>query len=263
MILRRVIKHFRQQEWTAIFLDFLIVVIGVFVGLQVNNWNEAQEDKQLGRYYISRLMIDLQKDHEAKIRMIAYYDAVNTSAERTVALLNAPSPEAKALVTNAYRASEYAYQPQTRATWDTVVSSGNTVLLPQSAIENGLSGYYVLDTALEVSNLIIASTYRRRVRSLIPHGVQKAIREHCGDIRGGKQEVVGFQEDCDLGVDEPLIEATAKRLREDPIVIESLRYQFSILENARLNIRGDLAYIEQAIATIGEGQAKAGQKANP
>ena len=28
MILRRVIKHFRQQEWTAIFLDFLIVVVG-------------------------------------------------------------------------------------------------------------------------------------------------------------------------------------------------------------------------------------------
>jgi hypothetical protein len=42
MILRRVIKHFRNQEWTAIFLDFLIVVVGVFVGLQVSNWNTAQ-----------------------------------------------------------------------------------------------------------------------------------------------------------------------------------------------------------------------------
>ena len=34
MILRRVIEHVKQQEWTAVFLDFLIVVIGVFVGLQ-------------------------------------------------------------------------------------------------------------------------------------------------------------------------------------------------------------------------------------
>ncbi|VAV98847.1 hypothetical protein MNBD_ALPHA05-849 [hydrothermal vent metagenome] len=39
MILRRVIKHFRNQEWTAIFLDFLI---GVFVGLQVSNWNDRR-----------------------------------------------------------------------------------------------------------------------------------------------------------------------------------------------------------------------------
>ena len=42
MILRRVIAHFKKQEWTAIALDFLIVVVGVFVGLQVNNWNEAR-----------------------------------------------------------------------------------------------------------------------------------------------------------------------------------------------------------------------------
>jgi len=28
MILRRVIEHFRKQEWTAIAIDFLIVVVG-------------------------------------------------------------------------------------------------------------------------------------------------------------------------------------------------------------------------------------------
>ncbi len=45
MILRRVIDHFRKQEWTAIAIDFLIVVVGVFVGLQVNNWNEARKER--------------------------------------------------------------------------------------------------------------------------------------------------------------------------------------------------------------------------
>jgi len=46
MILRRVIKHFRNQEWTAIAIDFLIVVVGVFVGLQVSNWSNAQQDRR-------------------------------------------------------------------------------------------------------------------------------------------------------------------------------------------------------------------------
>jgi hypothetical protein len=46
MILRRVIKHFRNQEWTAIFLDFVIVVVGVIVGLQVSNWNDVRIAKQ-------------------------------------------------------------------------------------------------------------------------------------------------------------------------------------------------------------------------
>jgi len=32
MILRSVIKHFREQEWTAIFLDFLIDAIETRLG---------------------------------------------------------------------------------------------------------------------------------------------------------------------------------------------------------------------------------------
>ncbi len=46
MILRRVIAHFRKQEWTAIAIDFLIVVFGVFIGIQVSNWNATINDRQ-------------------------------------------------------------------------------------------------------------------------------------------------------------------------------------------------------------------------
>ncbi|PHS22520.1 MAG: hypothetical protein COA84_12625 [Robiginitomaculum sp.] len=59
MILRRVIKHFREQEWTAIFLDFIIVVVGVFVGLQVNNWSGQQAENRLEQQYLERLYVDM------------------------------------------------------------------------------------------------------------------------------------------------------------------------------------------------------------
>ena len=39
MILSRVIEHVRKQHWTAVFLDFVIVVMGVFIDIQVSNWN--------------------------------------------------------------------------------------------------------------------------------------------------------------------------------------------------------------------------------
>jgi len=60
MLLRRVIEHFREQEWTAIFLDFLIVVVGVFVGLQVNNWNEARRERAKEAFAIAALRSDFQ-----------------------------------------------------------------------------------------------------------------------------------------------------------------------------------------------------------
>jgi hypothetical protein len=44
----------KAQNWFAVGLDFIIVVAGVFIGLQVQQWNEARKDavqheKLLGR----------------------------------------------------------------------------------------------------------------------------------------------------------------------------------------------------------------------
>ncbi len=58
MILRRIIAHFRKQEWTAIGIDFVIVVVGVFVGLQAQAWNESRQDRVHERMYIERLARD-------------------------------------------------------------------------------------------------------------------------------------------------------------------------------------------------------------
>ena len=45
MILRRITQHVREQNWTAIGIDFLIVVVGVFVGIQLGNWNAARAER--------------------------------------------------------------------------------------------------------------------------------------------------------------------------------------------------------------------------
>ncbi|MFN0023869.1 MAG: hypothetical protein ACKVS5_08215, partial [Parvularculaceae bacterium] len=60
MILRRVIAHFRKQEWTAIAIDFVIVVVGVFIGIQVSNWNAGRADRVSERHYLAQLRQDLK-----------------------------------------------------------------------------------------------------------------------------------------------------------------------------------------------------------
>jgi hypothetical protein len=45
MILRRVIEHVKAQNWTAVALDFVIVVVGVVIGIQVANWNEDRKSR--------------------------------------------------------------------------------------------------------------------------------------------------------------------------------------------------------------------------
>lgn len=55
MLLRRITKHVKDQNWFAVGIDFLIVVIGVFIGLQVANWNDARLRKADERQLIQRL----------------------------------------------------------------------------------------------------------------------------------------------------------------------------------------------------------------
>ncbi|MFB9374163.1 hypothetical protein ACFFUB_09350 [Algimonas porphyrae] len=60
MILRRLKAHVEKENWFAVGIDFCIVVIGVFVGIQLGNWNEARQDKIAEAGYIERL--DLEMD---------------------------------------------------------------------------------------------------------------------------------------------------------------------------------------------------------
>ena len=43
MLLGRVIKHVEAQNWTAILIDFVFVVVGVFSGIQVSTWNDDRQ----------------------------------------------------------------------------------------------------------------------------------------------------------------------------------------------------------------------------
>ena len=64
MILRRVIAHMKQQHWTAIGIELLIVVVGVFIGTQVSNWNDARIERNLARGDLSQIAADLRSQME-------------------------------------------------------------------------------------------------------------------------------------------------------------------------------------------------------
>lgn len=45
VLLRRVMEHVNGQNWFAVGIDFVIVVVGVFIGIQVANWNDVRNNK--------------------------------------------------------------------------------------------------------------------------------------------------------------------------------------------------------------------------
>ena len=45
MLLRRIMKHVNAQNWFAVGVDFVIVVVGVYIGIEVTNWNDVRNNK--------------------------------------------------------------------------------------------------------------------------------------------------------------------------------------------------------------------------
>ena len=60
MIFRRLAQHLREQNWTAIFIEFVLLVVGVFLGIQVANWNAEIADRRTETAYLRQLQGDLR-----------------------------------------------------------------------------------------------------------------------------------------------------------------------------------------------------------
>jgi len=60
MMFHRIVEHVKDQNWAAIVIDFVIVVVGVFIGIQLGNWNQAASDRRAETTYLVQLQGDLR-----------------------------------------------------------------------------------------------------------------------------------------------------------------------------------------------------------
>jgi hypothetical protein len=58
MILRQFINRARRHDWFAVFIDFAIVVFGIFIGLQASEWVQTRQNRATERSYLERLLND-------------------------------------------------------------------------------------------------------------------------------------------------------------------------------------------------------------
>ncbi len=62
MILRRITKHVKDQNWFAVALDFVIVVVGILIAFQITNWSERRGDAIQERETLIAILEDLSAD---------------------------------------------------------------------------------------------------------------------------------------------------------------------------------------------------------
>ena len=216
MILRRVREHVSQHNWFAVAIDLVIVVLGVFLGMQVNNMNEGRLERASAAEYRRQIIDDL-KENEADLRSRrAYYAVARVHALAALAALDAPeTPRGEAFLIHAYQASQVWLRPLIRTGYDEMTGAGVTHGIGDRETRSRLTNYYTQTRQFDITALN-STSYRERLRRALPYKAQLAIRESCGErvstLPSGAQIAI-FPDHCAPGLDPATIRLSVSRLQ--------------------------------------------------
>ena len=249
MILRRLSQSLKEQNWTAIVIEFVLLVVGVFLGIQVANWNAERVSNKESEIFTNRLREDLRIEAWNYISLNGYYGNVLSNAEKALAALEGESQLSnEALIIAAFRATQYGEVVRYRSTYDELVSTGSIALIKDPMLRKTALQIY---NGLAYENLKsegINSRYRITFRMKMPLNVQNAIGSKCGDRPQDFGDYSGIYTildyPCTTGLSPENIDRAARILRSDDVFIELLRLRIgdikSQLGNAQLFLSEDV-----------------------
>ena len=173
MFLRRLAVALRRQDWPTVIVEFLLVVLGVLLALQLDNWNEHRKDRALFQDYLVQLQADLREDVEQAERRIETATALDELAAYLVSVIEgkAAQPIDNNRLVSAVLIAGYAnLDLVNRQTYDELISTGNLRLFPNTMLKREVVTYYFRQELGTQWNTLIQSVqidYRRATRNLL------------------------------------------------------------------------------------------------
>jgi len=238
MILRRLTENLRAQNWTAITIEFLIVVIGVFIGTQVANWNQQRLAKQATDRMLLQLVPELQSQIEFFDNIVPYFSASRRYADQAFAGWQSnPNISDEQFVIAAYQASQITAIGINADSWSLTFGGDQLRNIEDSNIRRNLELVMTADYA-PVEFQAVATPYREQVRRVIPIQVQDQIRAECGDrnVRGKQGAVyIVLPPRCALKIEPALAARTASALRQRPDLVGELYWHLAAIATYRAN----------------------------
>jgi hypothetical protein len=242
MIFRRFLQRLKQHQWGAIATELVIVIIGVFIGMQVSNWNEERETSQKAAVFTERLRKDMRKEAWAYEDLIQYSRETNASQRRVLdALSGDVALSDEQFLISAYRATQYIYNVRFRATYDELVSTGAIGLIADEKLRETAMSIFTTPLLDQVLQGARESEYRHLFRETVSAEVQQDLLSRCGDHYAtvlDYDSIVGsINYPCTLSVAQEKIRAAVVALKSQPRFIPSLQVRFADNQTALTDLQ--------------------------
>ncbi len=246
MILRSITKHVRDQNWFAVGLDFFIVVVGVFIGIQVANWNEAQADRSRELRLLGELRAELVESIEQLEIKSRAFQQVGRSGARAVAFLDSGKDcgeDCWKVLVDFFHASQWQQLVVGRATYDELRRNG----WPRSrAVVEALEAYHRQADQISMP-LNAPPAYRNLVRGLIPLAAHRPYWLNCFRLKDGEEM---YLEECPPGVSPQVAAAAVDAVRAHPDIHRTLTEWTGFGGGMSVTISGLIEAAKRAIAVI-------------
>ena len=142
MILERIANALRRQDWAVVLLELVIVIVGIFLGLQVDDWNEARKEREREAVYLEKIEEEVAAMREELVRRI---DQRTERIARMVSALRALErcdQSEKAIADMRYALASYQNGPgidYRSATYDEMVETGSLARIQDGPLKYAIS----------------------------------------------------------------------------------------------------------------------------
>ncbi len=250
MILRRITEHVKAQNWTAVALDFVIVVVGVLMAFQITSWNEARAERERSQEYLLRIRADLAADIVSLQQHKEVWRQVANEGYAAIAYVEAGAPGDRTpweILRSFLHASQSWQFHFIDSTYAELRSAGELRLIPDAELRNALADYYVLVAARRGGEGHYHSlpVYREMVRGRVRSDILRYYWRACHRQAPGIQELL----DCPPPEGAADISGILEQVTGDAAIVDALRYwvdtQRMAVELAALDVGRAQALIDR------------------
>ena len=208
--------------------EIILVVIGILIALQINNWNQNRLNKDLESQYYQRLLDDVSEEKLILEATLNYSKQVTEHAKKAIAVFeNAPNanPDPVANLVDMYQASQLLDPNSASSTYQELIASGQINLIQNDSLKTALIRYYDIEWS-ESGIAKLENTYRKNLRGKMPNDIQTKIRTACGDnyVKTRNTYLPKLPKTCHIELDYNLAKTVVDELRKDDSLKHDLRY---------------------------------------
>ena len=251
MFVRRLKTSLAEQHWTTIFIELIIVVLGVFIGNWVNDWSQEHAAQRETRELLRELRPEMTRQRQSLASIRDYLQVTTHYADTAFAgWRREPTVSDGQFVIAAYQASQSYGLSANGQTWAEIFGGDQLRRIKDSAIRTPLQRLMTYDYTL-LSYDRLNSKYRNDVRLLISKDIQRRIRNACGDrlILDGKG--LSLPPSCSIAIPDAAPAATI--LRAHPELVGELAQHESLISTQFTNVdlvESQIDELDHAIAAL-------------